>query len=82
MKLGMYALRDIKVGFMNPWLSHNDATALRSYKGALDKVANPEDTELWKVGTFNDEHGGIKADKKCIITYSQILKGDDENVQE
>lgn len=76
MKMGVYAIKDTKIGFMNPWLSHNDQTAIRTYKTAQEEIepnsinTNPEDKELWKLGTFNDNTGHIEAEVEFLMGYS------------
>lgn len=66
MKTNVYAIMDAKVSaFMTPFFSHNDQTAMRSIKAALNHPesaisASPEDYSLYRIGIFCDESGVIE----------------------
>ncbi len=71
MKTIMYAFRDTKIGFMQPFLQQNEAVALRTLKIAVNDEksqirAMAEDIQLYQVGTFDDETGEVKADLKFV----------------
>lgn len=80
MKYGIYAIKDTKIGFMNPFYSHNNQTAVRSFtNGANDTIkneinTNPEDKELWRVGEFDDQTGEIKAEIEFLTTAISVTK--------
>lgn len=65
MKNGIYSIKDVKVGFMSPFVQPNDLCALRGFKDAInDSKPNqvnryPEDMELWKLGEMDDITGVI-----------------------
>lgn len=62
MTLEYYAIKDTKVAFMNPFLQHNKAEAIRSFRSVLadersEAAKNPRDYELWFVGQWDDATG-------------------------
>jgi hypothetical protein len=62
MILEYYAIKDTKVAFMNPFLQHNKAEAIRSFRSVLvdersEAAKNPADYELWYVGQWDDATG-------------------------
>lgn len=63
MKLEIYAIKDTKIGFYNPWYQHNDAAAKRAFGQVCKEQdaikAAPGDFELWRVGQWDDETGTI-----------------------
>lgn len=65
MKLGIYAIKDTLVGFMTPFCQANDAYAKRSFQNAAvdskpnNVNTNPEDKELFYIGSFDDQTGEI-----------------------
>lgn len=79
MKLGIYCIKDTKVAFKSPFYTHNDSVAERMFKNAVNDKEhqselsiNPEDHELWYLGTFDDETGIIED-----TTPKFIVKGID-----
>lgn len=84
MKIGMYAFKDTKIGYMNPWTSHNDETAIRTFRSAvMDENENAiknhlKDIELYKLGTYNDDTGELEKNHKFLIN-GITAKGDQEN---
>lgn len=84
MKAIMYAFRDTKIGFMQPFLQQNEAVALRTLKMAVNDEksqirAMTEDIQLYQIGTFDDETGEVKADLKFVANAidKKEIKGDD-----
>lgn len=63
MQYGMYSIRDTKTEvFSNPWISHNNNTAMRTFSDAAhDPQTNiykhPADFQLIKVGDWDDDQG-------------------------
>lgn len=63
-KFDMYAVRDVKTGFLSPFCETNEATARRSFARAIASPdalmhSNPEDFSLYRVGTFYPDSGEI-----------------------
>lgn len=80
MKCSMYCLKDCKAGFKQPYIDVNNALAIRHVGNALqDKnqefSLNPEDFELWKVGSFDTDTGILEPDLVHIINVQDILDG-------
>lgn len=63
MKLNIYAIKDTKVGFYNPWYQHNDESAKRAFGTVMKQEdllkETPGDFELWRVGEWDDTTGCI-----------------------
>lgn len=60
----IYSVKDVKIGFMTPFVQHGDEVAVRSFKAALEAPesqikAYPEDMELWLLGEFDENTGKI-----------------------
>lgn len=72
----LYAFKDVKIGFMEPFLQHNDETAIRVFKITLDDEdptnqhlmrKYKHDIELWKLGEYDETTGDIIPDKQYLI---------------
>lgn len=68
MKLNVYAVKDVKVAFLQPFFMQNDAVAIRAFTTAVngDRGSSPiadysQDHELWKLGTFEDSTGSLES---------------------
>lgn len=65
MKIGLYAVKDTKVGaFMPPFVARARGEAVRSFQAAIQDGTHafakfPADYELWQVGEFDDAHGEL-----------------------
>lgn len=61
MRIGIYVMKDEKVGFLNPMADTNDGTAIRNFKHAIENNAimhcNPKDFSLYKIGSFDSSDG-------------------------
>ena len=84
MKTIMYAFRDTKIGFMQPFLQQNEAVAMRTLKMAVNDEnsqirAMADDIQLYQIGTYDDETGEVKADLKFVANAidHKEMKGDD-----
>ena len=60
----IYSMKDVKIGFANPFYQNSDETAERSFKIAItDKTGRlfqiKNDLELWKLGEFDETTGKI-----------------------
>jgi len=69
----MYAIYDkVAQVFTEPMILTNDAVAQRITSNCVNNYEhnyyqNPEDYELWKIGTFDDNEGEIVRDRKKIV---------------
>lgn len=65
MQLKVYAIRDQKTEFYNrPFYCHTHGEAERNFKHLVQDQnsvvsKNPEDYDLWYLGTFNDQDGKL-----------------------
>lgn len=83
MRLDIMAIKDVKMGKMcQPFFTQNVEVAKRMVKStiSIDKENNnlykyPEDFQLFKLGTFNEEEGTIES-KVEFITNITELKGE------
>ena len=62
MKVGLYAVRDAKTGFLTPTADVNNATAMRNFAHAIMNheslmYTHPTDYQLWYLGDFDTETG-------------------------
>lgn len=80
MKLGVYALKDVKVGFWKPFTQPNDAVAQREFDNLVNAsndsfiVQNYEDLELYKLGEFDDETGVLKSKVRYMLKGVDVKK--------
>lgn len=64
MNFGVYAVRDLKVGFQSVTIQPNDATAVRGFESTVlssDSVlfTHSEDFSLFKLGEFDQDSGRL-----------------------
>lgn len=74
----IYAFKDIKIGFMEPFLQAGREVAIRTFDGVIqsEKIIMKNyknDIELWKIGKFNDQTGDIIPEKEYIIGGKDII---------
>lgn len=69
---GLYCMRDVKTGFMQPVMEANDQSAIRNFyhtvwnsEGILFSFA--QDFTLFKVGSFDAETG-------AVVPFSPIIQ--------
>lgn len=79
---GIYAIKDVKTAFWQPWVHHNDNSALREFSTMVngDNVVgeHPGDFELWKLGTYDDLTGAISPSLEFVVSASSLKKVIDE----
>ena len=75
----LYALKDVKSGFMSIMLFKNDELAKRAYQNMLKDTQpnlvtmNPEDFELWCLGDYDQDSGIIQSEVRFV---ANALKND------
>lgn len=62
MKLGVYCIKDSKVGWLTPTVDQNDACAARNFVHAMKNTqsllyTHPKDFDLYNIGDFDTESG-------------------------
>lgn len=85
MKYNIYAIRDIKTGYLQPTVDMNDDSAIRNFEHAISNTSSlfythASDYSLYVIGEYDTETGVINSiDKYLLIEASDIklqLKGD------
>lgn len=74
----IYSIKDVKIGFNNPFLQVNEEVAIRTFEAAINDERGsfymyPQDMELWELGEFNETTGIISAN----YTPNYIIGGKD-----
>lgn len=64
MKYGVYAMRDVKVGFLTPSVDVNDESAIRNFTHAVvnsDSIlfSHAKDFALYRIGTYDSDVGTL-----------------------
>lgn len=79
MKYPMYAIKDVKVGFMQPTIDTSDQSAIRNFAFAInrnDGIMNfsPKDFDLYKIGEFDGDKGKITpCTPELVITGTNVF---------
>lgn len=79
----LFSLKDKLSGFTDPFVDVNGPMCMRHIRNSLkqqsDFSLNPEDFELWQVGTFNTETGAFECDSKKLIDIKDLVAVVDAN---
>lgn len=64
MLYGVYAIRDLKTGYLAPTVDVNNASAVRNFSHAASRVdslfySHPADYQLFRIGTYDTEDGNF-----------------------
>lgn len=75
---GIFAIKDVKVGFMQPFIQVNDAVALREFTNIVNSgssvvSANYTDMELYRIGSYNQDTGLIESKVDFLIKGSDVI---------
>jgi len=92
MTQNVYSIKDAKAGtYGNPFYAINDGVATRSFEQAASDPqttihANPEDFNLYKIGTFDDNEGIITSEAQPqfitgAIAKSQVTEESEESIR-
>ena len=88
MKIGIYSVRDALVGFSTPFYARNDGEAHRLFANSANAGTpnivntNPEDKELFKLGSFDEETGELEKDLRFIVSAKAVIKEEPANASE
>lgn len=83
---GVYAVRDVKMGFAQPLLDNNDETAIRNFSSQCKSAQMnptlfyaPEDFSLYKIGEYDTDTAKLSAitPPTLLIEAVNIKKGDE-----
>ena len=78
MELGIYSIRDKKIGYGDPIILNNDETAIRAFTEWVNSEnknqANQflEDKEFYKIGKFEDKLGTIIPENTFLTTAIEV----------
>lgn len=73
---GLYAIRDVKTGFMTPVMEANDASAVRNFAHSIQSSEGilftfAQDFSLYHIADFNAETGHIAP----LVPIIQVADG-------
>lgn len=73
----IYAYRDVKIGYMEPFLQKNDEVAKRTFKISIQDPRTQlkqykNDIELWRLGEYDEKTGVIRPETEFIIGGGEI----------
>ena len=68
----IFAIKDTKVGFMQPFIQPNEDVAIREFHNIVNVgnsivSANYKDMELYSLGSYNMDNGEITTEVKFLI---------------
>ena len=69
---GIYAIKDVKVGFMQPFMQVNDGVAVREFRNIVNShnnlvSTNYTDMELYKLGEYSLDTGLIESEVSYLV---------------
>lgn len=79
MNLKIYAIKDTKVGFMQPFCQVNDSVAVREFGNLINSGSsvvsqNYEDMELHCLGSYSQETGIIESNVQYLVKGIDVKK--------
>lgn len=77
MRLGVYTVRDTKVGFQTPYFDVTDDTAKRGFSFAVHQDNSvigfaPKDYDLYRSGYFDTDTGKIETEDFPVLIMSGV----------
>ena len=84
MKMELYSVKDTKLGsFAQAFNAPNEAIAKRMVQSTVNAKGNqineyPEDFQLFKLGSYDDQTGELTSDVKFILNVIDLKKNDAE----
>lgn len=78
----VYAIRDVKTNWLDPFIEVSDDAAIRGFKYALSNGDglfgfSPEDFTLYKVGTFDTASGAITGSLPAFVFDGAFVRSVD-----
>lgn len=73
----LYAIRDLKGGYLAPFVAQNDAIAVRNISNAIQDERTElskiyEDCELYNIGQYNTDNGDIITGHNFIVALKDL----------
>lgn len=77
MKVPMYAVRDVQVGFMTPMVDKNDGSAIRNFAYALNSSNpmmqfSPKDYDLYRIGEYDVDTGVLTPETVPVLVVAGL----------
>lgn len=86
MDINLYSIYDkVATVFNKPFSQINDESAKRAFRQSLQANPEPQDYELYFVGSLDDDTGNFNVSEtgpKKVMTGFEVLKGREVNVEE
>lgn len=79
MKIPLFAIRDKKIGFSQPFAKVNRTDAERAFissvKASQPNICNeyPEDKQLWYLGELDDQTGRLSGEPEYLLDAIQFV---------
>lgn len=75
----IYSVRDVNVGWNQPFCEMNDDVAIRGFSYAVNNSDimgfSPQDFDLYCLGEFESKTGEISAEIPCLIVHgSEVIQ--------
>ncbi len=77
---GVYAIRDLRTGYLSPTVDVNDSSALRNFRHAASRTeslfyTHPADYQLERIGSYDTDDGIlVPEDHKLIARASDFVE--------
>lgn len=79
MKIELFSIKDNLVGHSQPFCAVSEQVAIRQFIGSANSeqpnIVNtyPENKELWKLGSVDDQTGVLESDVKYLCRASDFI---------
>lgn len=85
MRFNVYCMRDVKTGYLTPTFELNEGVARRNFAFAVTNkdslfYANPEDFELYCIGSFDTESGSLVGlnEPQFMLSAASLIRKEEE----
>lgn len=68
---GVYSVKDVLVGFNNPFIMVNDEVAKRAFINNTKGKAEAVDLELYRLGLFDDQTGKFQQEEPMALAFGK-----------
>lgn len=68
---GVYAVKDILVGFNAPFVLVNDDIAKRAFKNSVGQKPEKDDLQLWRLSQWNDITGEFLNNQPEMLAFGK-----------
>lgn len=71
MIFGVYSVKDVLVGFNNPFIMVNDDVAKRAFINNTKGKPEANDMELYRLGLFDDQTGKFQQEEPIALAFGK-----------